>query len=441
MDVLYAPSGELGFDGCEFDFLSRYMANRQHAGSWAVDNLEGYIAHLSKIRKELRFYSIEKFSGRSESEYFGVAEVNAHSNSFKYTYQRYDLESSAENWLNKTYHICDDNFLSYGLFTMSGMSALLVSLLSIRHLYPKNAQIRMSRHGYFEINDMLSRSLNFFDKTYFDDQNVSDPDIVVLDSSAPALPHPDEWTGAHIIIIDTTCWELGSPILENLLVTLREHQGIVILVRSHIKLDCFGLEVNRLGSVIVLSSTNTPTKGHIEPEIFHKTCKEINGNIGCNFHLHDYYPWLLEKKFQVLAHRRTARIRHYTNLIGDVIAASQVTDCEIINKTQHGLFILVKLLRHKIKDPIVDYTKEICSLANRMGVALLPAPSFALCCTAFDGFRSKIDNEVYLRIAPSPNMSLGQAQKIADFFTDLLLNEGFYNANFGKKNCILHQCV
>ncbi len=91
-------------------------------------------------------------------------------------------------------------------------------------------------------------------------------------------------------------------------------------------------------------------------------------------------------------------------------------DFEII-KPQHGAVSARKVFKNEPKDPLPFKKKirEICTFGNEMGIAITPAPSFALCYTTFDGFKNNFDNEVYLRICPSPNMQLIQAEKIGHF--------------------------
>ena len=437
MAVLSSISGELGFTKSEFDFITQYMLQKTKLLHFTTKNLLHYTKYLANIRKELRGFNLEKFSAYSESEYHGVANVLQQDINFKYTYQRYDLTASIHDWLAEIYHTNSRNFLSNGLFVMSGMSAILVSILGIKHYSPNSINIKISKNGYYEINDLLTKSLYNLNKTYFEDESAVSPiDIAVLDTSSHILPKQKYWETAKFIIIDTTCWNLGDTNLTKLLLTLQTYQGIIILIRSHIKLDCFGLELNRLGSIVVLTAKNSNPKTRLAAIKLHKSCQEINGNIGCNLHLYDYYPWLLDNKFQQLAAIRTTRIKQYTKLIYARLYSMANGEYEII-KPQHELFILIKLLKHYIPEPIVQYAQKICNIANAMGIAILPAPSFALCCTSFDGFKSKVDEAIYLRIAPSPNINTAQAEQTANFFVEFLLNKGFFHENVAAQTCLV----
>jgi hypothetical protein len=427
MNFVYDISSEFGFNDVEFDFISQYMHNKKNINLCNGSEFKLFINNTAEIRKEIQISNLIKYSAYSESSSTGVfIEDPDDLENFQYSYQRYDLKFRYKNWLNKIYGIQNASFISDGLFVASGMSALFVSIMSLKHLYSEYTQTYISKDGYFEIDNMLNKYTHLFNKKYFEEGELCQADIVILDSSSTDLPRKETWIDAKIIIIDTTCWEPGNSTLEYLLTTLENHQGIMILIRSHIKLDCFGLEVSRLGSIVVLSSKNTNIATIGDLEAFQKVCQELNGNIGSNFSLFKYYPWLAEKQFHNICRNRTQKIRLYSKLIADKVISGNISGFEVI-KPQHGLFMLIKFLKNKPTDPLQfkKRIREICSFGNENGIAITPAPSFALCYTTFDGFKNNFDNEVYLRICPSPNMHLNQMEKIGDFLTQVLSNYNF----------------
>ena len=423
----YQIASDLGFNISEFELLSQFMLHKKPHIDWKVNDFEDYISYVTELRKQIKVNAINSNIAFFESSHLGLIRREYQNNYFQYSYQRYDLTLIDENWLDKIYNINMPIFSSSGLFVKSGMAAFLVSILTLKRLYPSLNYLRYAKDGYFEVNDMFTHHLKFYQITYFGEENLYPPDLVILDSTT-CIVDQAQWIDAKVIIIDTTCWATSDPILVSLLENLKNYLGLIILVRSHIKLDCFGLEINRLGSIIILANTNLPNVVHK----FKESSQETTCNIGCNFNIEDCYPWLFHKKFHELSKMRTDRIKYYTNKIYQRLINEENMELSI-SKGQHDLFVTAKFIRtkHLIKkfkfdNPVVRYTRQICNIAQRNGLPLVPSPSFGLCYSSFDGHHNRNGTEGYLRLAPSPNMNEAQADQIADFFIEWFGNGNKY---------------
>ena len=418
----YQIAGDLGFNGSEFELLSRFMLHKKPLIDWKVCDFKDYINYVIEIRKQIKINTINSNVAFFESSHLGLARHEYQKNHFQYSYQRYDLTLIDDNWLSKIYNIDVPYFKSNGLFVKSGMSAFLLSILTLKRLYPDFKSLHYAKDGYFEVNDMFTHHLNLYQITYFGEESISQPDIAILDSTTHIVDQI-HWINAKVIIIDTTCWATSDPILYSLLESLKDYSGLIILVRSHIKLDCFGLEINRLGSIVILANTNLT---NIDLK-FKEACHETACNIGCNFNIEDCYPWLFNKQFHELSKMRTNRIKYYTNKIYKRLINEQNIDFPI-SKGQHDLFIMAKFTRtnkksskkFKLGDPVVRYARQVCTIAKKVGLPLVPSSSFGLCYSSFDGHHNRNGADAYLRLAPSPNMNEAQADQIADFFIEWL---------------------
>ena len=416
----YEIASDLGFNQSEFELLSQFMLHKKPHLDWKVCDFENYINYVIEIRKQIKFNTINSNIAYFESSHLGLTRHEYQKNYFQYSYQRYDLTLIEEDWLDKIYNIHITCFRSNGLFVKSGMSAFLVSILTLKRIYPFFNSIQYAKDGYFEVNDMFTHHLKVYSIAYLGEVNLPHPDIVILDSTTNIVDKT-QWINAKIIIIDTTCWATSDPIIFNLLEGLKNYSGLIILVRSHIKLDCFGLEINRLGSIVILTNNNLL---NIDNK-FKDACHETACNIGCNFNIEDCYPWLFHKKFHELSKIRTNRIKYYTNKIYKKIINEKNIDFPI-SKGQHDLFIMAKFNRtpksvikkFKFGNPVVRYARQLCAIAKKMGLPLVPSSSFGLCYSSFDGHLNRNGTEAYLRLAPSPNMSETQANQIADFFIE-----------------------
>jgi len=414
----YEISGDLGFSQAEFEFVSQYTQEKKTFLSWDVDNFDAYVNYITQIREQIKAYNVASHSAHFESSHLGIVRREVHAKLFQYSYQRFDLAVLGDNWLHSIYNISDNRYHSHGLFVKSGMSAFLASLLTLKRLYPTFKNIYLSKEGYFETNDMVNHYLGGFKVDYYHDDvlKIKNPDIVIIDSSS-TIPPKDIWFKAKVIIVDTTCWEPNSVFLIELLENLKNYEGLVLLIRSHIKLDCFGLEVNRLGSIVIFGTDNA--------ENFRDECHETTCNIGCNFNIDDCYPWLFDKKFHELCNIRTQQIKYFTNKIYNKIISEDVSNFSIV-KGPHDLFIKAKFIRQpksefkklKLGHPMQRYARHVCAAAQKNKLPLVLGTSFGLCYTALDGHGNRTGTETYLRLAPSPNMSENQANKIADFFVD-----------------------
>jgi len=416
----YEIASDLGFNQSEFELLSQFMLHKKPQIDWKVCDFEDYIRYILEIRRQIKINSVSSNIAFLESSHLGLIRQAYQKNYFQYSYQRYDLKLIDENWLDRIYNIQDPCFSSNGLFVKSGMSAFLVSILTLKRLYPSFTSLHYAKDGYFEVNDMFTRYLNLYNVSYFSEENQRQPDIVILDSTT-AIVDKIQWINAKIIIIDTTCWATTDPIINNLLGHLKDYSGLILLVRSHIKLDCFGLEINRLGSIVILVNTSLSNDMHQ----FKDACHETTCNIGCNFNIEDCYPWLFYKKFHELCKMRTNRIKYYTNKICDRLIKEKDIDFPVY-KGQHDLFIMAKFTRipksfnkkFKFGNPVMRYARQVCEIAKKIGLPVVPSSSFGLCYSSFDGYLNRAGTEAYLRLAPSPNMSETQADQIADFFIE-----------------------
>ncbi len=430
-----------GFCKQEINLLKKYLLGGDEEYFFQRHNIDDYIRDLLRIRLSLKLNIVKNASHFFESDQSGYIKAKLGGHRFQYSYQRWDLISFMDDWLEGLYNITNHYFKTYGLFVNSGMSSFLVSMLSARNLFPFYESISLSKSGYFEINDLLTMSFGVLKRIFFEGDDDSLGDIIILDSSSYELPEIERLLDSNLIIIDTSCWELGSKKLADILGALRDYKGLILLLRSHIKLDCFGLEVGRLGSIVVLSSLE---KGCLSAESFHQTCQNINGNIGTNFQLSDYYPWLLEKKFQELSRARTELIRTHNAFIYNKLKEACVPNLKFV-QPQHNLYTLIKFspeltygeMRKWMEKIwatedlglIKKFIQSLCFEAKLQNISLLPAPSFGLCYSSIDGYWSKVNQEFYMRVAPSANMNLAEAERIAQYLTNLFSQKKF---NYGR---------
>jgi len=173
--------------------------------------------------------------------------------SFAYEYQRLNL-SFPDAMSNQPYRGLDSVSAAKGahlLFTNCGQSATTLAVLALKDIL-RRPTFEFQSTCYHETVELLMH-LDLPYRTPPSRRGRSP--VLLIDSSVDALPVAPELLRRRprFCIVDTTCWSLGSAALRACVRTLLRAGSDVILVRSHIKLDCLGTELNRLGSLLCLS--------------------------------------------------------------------------------------------------------------------------------------------------------------------------------------------
>ncbi len=111
-------------------------------------------------------------------------------------------------------------------------------------------------------------------------------------------------------------------------------------MRSHIKLDSFGLELGRLGSIVI----SFPENKSDEHNKLMTTLRQAIAGFGINFNLFSLYPWLGNSKFVKLTQQRTQAIRKVTKALYCALKdMHQENDLfEILPSTTHKIFLIIQ---------------------------------------------------------------------------------------------------
>lgn len=127
------------------------------------------------------------------------------------------------------------------------------------------------------------------------------PKTLYFDSSTHQQGSPEptakDLRGHDLLVVDTTCYPLHSQSLANL-ISLASNLGIpCILVRSHMKLDCLGMEYGRLGSIVVLWNPKHLSASRFA-SAFMSQLHSISNLMGLPASVSQVYPFLSSKTFQ-----------------------------------------------------------------------------------------------------------------------------------------------
>ena len=159
---------------------------------------------------------------------------------FDYEYQRADLAVAGPS----AYSVqgLEKNLLPTQ-YTTSGMAALAASLLAVQRVWP-GCSFEARADGYPETRELIGLLRV--------DEHDRSARVVVINSTVDTpLTARTRLKDAAVAIFDTSCFAASSSRIRAITTIARDVDVPLILIRSHTKLDCLGLDYGRLGSVVV----------------------------------------------------------------------------------------------------------------------------------------------------------------------------------------------
>ena len=292
----------------ELAFLEQFAGSAQDR--IIVADFEAFVHSVNTLRKRILLCQVDRAAVLNETSPVGPGRFSSPSGPVTYNYQRYNLRRVDLQWLQELYFTDTEGRFSDGLLFACGMSAIaaLYSVFSRRAW----KQVQFSPIPYFESNLLAKR---FFQNISFDQANGqfgSDRDVLWLDTSSLIWPEFPEQPGSiRLIVVDTTLAEPDSVHINRWIHESTRLKCPLVLVRSHMKLDSFGLEVGRLGSIVVIAPDNNSD----ETEELVKELLQARSGFGTGFNLINLYPWLGNQEFSDLTRLRTIAIRRVTQLL------------------------------------------------------------------------------------------------------------------------------
>jgi hypothetical protein len=134
---------------------------------------------------------------------------------------------------------------------------------------------------------------------WVDSYSVDDPLPSLAGLEAPDADH---------VVVDTTCYEAGSPRIRDLADRAIAADSPVTLVRSHLKLDGLGVEYGRLGSVVHLATPMMSPERFDGYRAMRALDASVNRLVGASVVPLHLNPFLGDDAFQALNQERVERI-------------------------------------------------------------------------------------------------------------------------------------
>lgn len=399
-------------------FWARKQQELAFLGQWAdgaetpslPDTTRDFNEAVATLRERLFISQAKKASTLWETAPTGHSEVPGSLGTMSYTYQRYDLQSASTDWLRDLYACQPDMADAEGLLFSCGMSAIgaTAAVLARREL----STIAITPIAYFETHLLFRR---FFSDVELTESNA-DADVLWVDTSSTTwrVELQEFSTSPKLLVIDTSCVDAVEDEVRTWLDRGRAWKCPVVLLRSHLKLDTFGLELGRLGSALVICEHDQTAGEELSLEL-----KQARSGFGTNFSTACVYPWLGSSEFAALATQRGDGIRSSTTEIAEALSpiVDQFDGCEII-ETDHDLFFLIRTGlpldndSAEVRDSVISNT--LGAACEAAALPAVSASSFGLDRVTVIDFVNMHDDAHYIRISgadlpPGVSRDIGNA--------------------------------
>jgi hypothetical protein len=288
---------------------------------------------------------------------------------FEFGYQRINLNlkfpGSTHPYLGLG-RFSKEKYSCFFSFTNTGQSAVSAALMVARRIY--GPSIAIPNEGcYFETYDFLKD----FSFSIFKPNSIKRPSIFLLDTSTQnRINELQIQTSVRLVVIDTTCLSLQDKTLRKFIDVCTEQDIEVCLVRSHIKIDCFGSEYGRLGSLFYIAGRNSEKLKN-----FRINFNAVAGPFGLRCQLNQIYPFFNIKQFHELNENWLMKIRSMnSSLLQKLVEKIDKNKIQIIS-FDHSLFAWIVFLDLKLVQ-LQKLEKKLILELNRAGISAFSMASY-----------------------------------------------------------------
>lgn len=343
---------------------------------------------ISALKKDVSLEIFKRYADFSESYNDKLGVIPFNDKFISYSYQRHDLKLFCDDWLNFLYNTKNKNDSS-GIFFANCMAAISTLIISLKDNGCKNAVF--SNLPYFESYDFAERIFGKENVKEYKNYNNEDVDILWLCTASPRFLSVDyKNIKTKNIIIDTSCIDCSHAFIKEILKHCDENNISLFLVRSHMKLDCFGLEINRLGSLVCFNDKDNILDA----------CKNLEAYFGNNATIKNIYPWLGESDFFELTSSNilyvNSIVKKMSKLLADLLDKEKYEVCTFDN----NIYFTIKL-KNKVED-LDGLNRSVSFYCQSFNLPIVTAASFYLEKVGLDNFERRLDGgSQFLRISPS----------------------------------------
>jgi hypothetical protein len=344
---------------------------------------------------------------------------------FSYGYQRADLHVHGPA-IYPALDSASASVFPQTIYTSSGMSAMAALLTALTRLR-SSIEVLVPQGCYSETRELLESFGAHFRilpvEAWRDPPSTSGiTRIVLLDSSVcKGFFELVGTTGNDIdlVIFDTTCFWRSSARIERVAKWAMHSNLPLVLVRSHSKLDCLGIEYGRLGSIVVAAPLQGLLSGRLAwiRDLARQTSESVR-LFGAAPVPSAFPPFAGTRQFERCSAMRVAAIIRNNRRMARLLAtASGISE---VSAFQHGLYLTLA----PRGDLSIQSAKDLAAaLSDKLASVALPvshAGSFGFDFVAIEWFADACSRRNVIRVAASDipsSLTDKVAQCIARFWS------------------------
>ncbi len=308
-------------------------------------------------------------------------------------YQRADLQIKGPSIYGSL-----DRRTTAATYTSCGMSGMMALFLALGRVNVFTTFL-IARPSYSETVQAIGANPDAFQLCSWaqerSDQERNGMHIGLIDFCTPEETGEKNLPSCDALIVDTTCLAPRSARLRGL-VTRSLGAGVpVILVRSHMKLDCLGLEYGRLGSVVFFSSLRAPPALRRWFDDLRREFQEmvrLTGAAAVPAHLP---PFAGDARWEDLTRQRIAGTLRNTRFLRRVLAEQGI----VTSSYRHGLYLLLGSGSPDL-DEVTSQAECLAQHIRHNAQPVCHAGSFGFDFTCVNAFTDG-DGRHFVRVSPS----------------------------------------
>jgi hypothetical protein len=333
----------------------------------------------------------------TETAHPAIEEWQSGAFTFSYGYQRADLAVRGPAIYPD---IEDKGYAVETLYTGAGMGAAAALFTALCHVH-RSLHLQLERDGYPETRELLER---FGARVRLAPwrlrrtlPSLVGARVLLVDSMTATIPHVDDPMprDTAIVAFDTTCFWRTSGRIARVVRWARRHDVPVALFRSHNKLDSFGVEYGRLGS-IVLSWRRRSGTGRMR-DVVRETRDAIRllGVAAMPSHLP---PFADDDAYMRASNERTAALIRNARRLHRRLGATPLGPG--VRLYPHGLYLTIAPGAELRVQDVKRAASALCAALSGKGLPARHAGSFGFDFIAIEWFCDPRTGKYVMRIAP-----------------------------------------